>query len=64
VRSDRWPLADVVAWLDELEAELTALGDSSELPAEPDRRWIDGWLHRSYTAYWARLPEGLADGGT
>ena len=64
VRSDRWPLADVVAWLDELETELTALGGSSELPAEPDRQWIDGWLHRSYTAYWARLPEGLADGGT
>ena len=64
VRSDRWPLSDVLAWLRELEAELTALGNSSELPPDPDWTWINGWLHRSYTAYWAEHPEGPAPAGT
>ena len=53
VRQGRWPLADVLAWYDDLEAELTALAATEPLPAEPDRAWIDGWLHRSYTRYWA-----------
>lgn len=59
VRSDRWPLSDVLTWLEELEADLTALGGSSDLPPEPDRSWIDGWLHRSYLESWSR---GTGDG--
>jgi hypothetical protein len=35
------------------EAELTALATSSSIPAEPDRAWVDAWLHRSHLAFWA-----------
>ena len=45
-------------------ATIRAEADLAGLPAEPDRRWIDGWLHRSYTACWAQLPDGLPDGAT
>ena len=54
VRQGRWSLADVLAWYDDLDAELTALAATEPLPPEPDRAWIDGWLHRSYTRFWAR----------
>jgi uncharacterized protein len=40
------------------EGELTRLRDAGGVPAEPDRRWIDDWLHRSYLDYWARLGAG------
>lgn len=52
VRSDQWPLADVLAKLADLEDELTRLGQANDLPPQPDRSWIDDWLHRSYTAFW------------
>jgi len=53
VRQGRWSLADVLSWYDDLEAELTALADTDPLPPEPDRAWINSWLHRSYTRSWA-----------
>jgi hypothetical protein len=34
------------------EARLTQLRDSSSLPDEPDRDWVDKWLHRSHVEYW------------
>jgi len=46
-------LDDVVAQVDEAEARLAALQDTSDLPAEPDRAWVDAWLHRSHLAYWS-----------
>ena len=46
-----------MAWLEQLEADLPALGGSSDLPPEPDWAWINGWLHRSYLEHWARQPE-------
>ena len=53
VRQGRWSLADVQSWYDDLEAELTALAATDPLPPEPDRAWINSWLHRSYTRFWA-----------
>lgn len=44
---------EVVAKVNEGEARLTALRDSSDLPEEPDRAWVDGWLHRSHMSYWS-----------
>ncbi len=41
VRRGQWPLADVLARCDELEARLTDLQESSPLPTEPDHRWVD-----------------------
>jgi hypothetical protein len=28
------------------------------MPAEPDRAWADGWLHRSYLTFWQSLTPG------
>jgi hypothetical protein len=52
VRRGEVPLDDVVARIDEAEARLGVLRDSTALPAEPDRRWVDEWLHRSHLSYW------------
>ncbi|MQA36111.1 DNA polymerase beta superfamily protein [Modestobacter roseus] len=53
VRLGQWSLADVLAWYDDLDAQLAALAATEPLPREPDRAWIDAWLHRSYTRFWA-----------
>lgn len=44
---------DVVGAVDRAEEQLLMLRCSSVLPAEPDRAWVDDWLHRSYTSFWA-----------
>jgi len=30
------------------------LRDSPGIPDQPDRRWVDDWLHCSYLDFWAR----------
>lgn len=52
VRRGEVPLAEVVAAVDDAEARLDDLRGSSTLPEQPDRRWVDEWLHRSHVAYW------------
>ncbi|GAA4668624.1 hypothetical protein GCM10023226_00770 [Nocardioides nanhaiensis] len=52
VRRGEVPLADVIMAVDDAEARLTGLRDSSVLPDQPDRPWVDEWLHRSHVAYW------------
>jgi hypothetical protein len=32
----------------------TSITGQDALPAQPDRRWVDDWLHRSYLGFWAR----------
>jgi uncharacterized protein len=58
IRRGDVPLRDVVDAITQAEGELTRLRDSPSVPAEPDRPWVDGWLHRSYLDYWSRLPAG------
>ena len=53
VRRGEVGLGEVIDRIDEAAARLAVLRDSTALPAEPDRRWVDDWLHRSYTSYWA-----------
>jgi hypothetical protein len=53
VRRGEVPLAEVVGAVTDVEQRLAALRDSSAVPPEPDRAWVDGWLHRSYLASWA-----------
>lgn len=53
VRRGEVPLADVLAAIDRSETELERLLSSLAVPAQPDRSWVNGWLHRSYTAYWS-----------
>lgn len=38
-------------------AELVAAGADAAVPDEPDRRWVDDWLHRSHVAYWETQAE-------
>jgi uncharacterized protein len=58
IRRGEVPLPEVVDAITQAEGELTRLRDAGGVPAEPDRRWIDDWLHRSYLDYWARLGAG------
>jgi uncharacterized protein len=53
VRRGELGLADVLGLVTGAEARLTGLRDSSALPEQPDRPWVDGWLHRSYLSFWA-----------
>jgi uncharacterized protein len=55
IRHGQVPLPEVIDAIMAAESELTRLRDTSSLPAEPDRRWVDQWLHRSHLEYWARL---------
>src|ERR1700757_1395448 len=53
--SVREPMAEL---LDELSAEpagqVTLDGGSDTIADQPDRRWVDDWLHRSYLNFWNR----------
>jgi hypothetical protein len=55
VRRGEVPLPEVLAAITDAEVRLTALRTSSAVPAEPDRGWVDDWLHRSYQSFWATL---------
>lgn len=55
VRRGEVALAEVLVALDDVEQQLITQQDSSAVPAEPDRRWVDDWLHRSYLAHWATV---------
>lgn len=52
VRRGEVSLAVVLEAIGEAEAALVAAGADAAVPAEPDRRWVDDWLHRSHVAYW------------
>ncbi|MFZ1410673.1 MAG: nucleotidyltransferase domain-containing protein [Micropruina sp.] len=52
VRRGEVALDEVVTQVDQAEQRLAALRDSSDLPAEPDRAWVDEWLHRAHLSYW------------
>jgi hypothetical protein len=43
-------LLDVIG---DAERQLVSLQSAPAIRDEPDRAWVDGWLHRSYVAYWA-----------
>lgn len=52
IRRGEVPLVDVLDAIGGAERQLQALESSSALPDEPDRRWVDDWLHRSYLSFW------------
>lgn len=54
VRRGEVPFDQVIARLDDLTDTLDRLRFSADLPAEPDRSWVDSWLHRTHLAYWQR----------
>jgi hypothetical protein len=53
IRRGERPLAEVLDAITDAEAQLTRLRDSAAVADEPDRRWVDDWLHRSYLGFWA-----------
>lgn len=55
VRRGDVPLPEVIAAIDDAEDQLIALQRRTSLPAQPDRAWIDSWLHRAHLDYWQRL---------
>jgi hypothetical protein len=55
IRAGEIPLAEVLDSIAEAETQLAQLQDVSTLPAQPDRQWVDEWLHRSYLEYWAHV---------
>ena len=52
VRHGDVALDKVIAAIDDAEHRLTALRTSSSIPLEPDRAWVDAWLHRSHLDHW------------
>lgn len=52
IRNGEVPLPEVVDAIDQAEADLKRLADNPAIPSQPDRTWVDNWLHRSYTEYW------------
>jgi uncharacterized protein len=56
IRRGERPLAEVLDAIAAAAARLERLRDSASIPVEPDRHWVDDWLHRSYTEFWASLP--------
>jgi uncharacterized protein len=56
IRRGEVALAEVIEAVAETEAKLTELREGSSIPDQPDRRWVDEWLHRSYLSFWGRSP--------
>jgi hypothetical protein len=54
IRRGERPLTEVLEAISDAEARLAALRDSPAIADQPDRHWVDDWLHRSYLGFWAR----------
>lgn len=52
IRRGEAPHDEVVAAIQAAEERLVVLQNSSDLPDEPNRRWVDEWLHRSHLEFW------------
>ncbi len=45
--------ADVIGSVEAAERKLESLRASTAIPTQPDREWVNDWLHRSYLRYWS-----------
>jgi hypothetical protein len=54
IRRGERPLAEVLDAVSDAETRLAQLRDSAAIADQPDRAWVDDWLHRSYLNFWAR----------
>ena len=52
IRRGEVELNEVIARIAGAEARLADLATSRHVPDEPDRAWVNEWLHRSHLAYW------------
>ncbi len=55
VRRGEVGLGDVLDRINAYEGQLIDLSESASVPDQPDRAWVDTWLHRAHTGYWSRL---------
>jgi hypothetical protein len=55
IRRGERPRDEVVDAITDAEEQLARLRDSPAIPGQPDRAWVDEWLHRSYLNFWARI---------
>jgi hypothetical protein len=55
IRRGEVELTEVIGRIDAARAELVRLADSATVPDQPDRTWVDSWLHRAHLDYWSRL---------
>ena len=55
VRRGEVALAEVLGQLAKYDADLTSLRETSSVPEQPDRKWVDGWLHRVHLVHWESL---------
>lgn len=55
IRRGEVDLDEVVHAVTAAETKLTRLKEDSRLAHEPDRQWVDKWLHRSHLKYWNQL---------
>ena len=58
VRRGEQSLGQVLEAIDAAEAELVRLSTDAQVPPQPDRAWVDRWLHRSYLDFWTRPSTG------
>jgi hypothetical protein len=54
IRRGERPLAEVLDAITETEEQLARLRGNPDIPDQPDRRWVDDWLHRSYLNFWTQ----------
>jgi len=54
IRRGERSLTEVLDAIAETETRLAELCDSLAVPDQPDRSWVDEWLHRSYLDFWTR----------
>ena len=55
IRRGDVPLAEVLDAIAGAESRLVALRDSPSVPPQPDKAWVDDWLHRSHLDFWAQV---------
>jgi hypothetical protein len=53
IRRGNVPLAEVLDAITKAETQPIGLRETSAVPDQPDRGWVDDWLHRSYMNFWA-----------
>ncbi|MEJ2579519.1 MAG: nucleotidyltransferase domain-containing protein [Kineosporiaceae bacterium] len=57
IRQGHLSLAQVLADIDDAERALDDLRNRSTLPDQPDRAWVNTWLHHAHLDHWARLAQ-------
>ena len=53
IRRGEVPLDEVTDAIADAEKRLTRLARNPAIADQPDRRWVDDWLYRSYQNFWA-----------